>query len=51
MNGKQVDEVTLSQHGKGVVTLEGNRLEAGIYLYSLIIDGKLIDVKRMVLTK
>lgn len=51
MNGKQVDEAALSQRGKGTVTLQGSRLEAGIYLYSLIIDGKLIDVKRMVLTK
>lgn len=51
MNGKQVDEVVLSQRGEGMITLQGSHLEAGMYLYSLIIDGKLIDVKRMVLTK
>lgn len=26
-------------------------LDAGIYLYALIADGKVIDTKRMILTK
>lgn len=51
MNGKQINQFVLSQRGMGVVTIEGNQLEAGMYLYSLIVDGTVIDVKRMILTK
>ena len=35
----------------GTVTIEGGSLDAGMYLYSLIADGKVIDTKRMILTK
>lgn len=51
MNGKQIDQFNLTQKGVSSIVLEGNRLEAGMYLYSLIVDGKVIDVKRMILTK
>lgn len=51
MNGKQIEQFTLSQKGKNSIVLEGSRLEAGMYLYSLIVDGEVIDVKRMILTK
>jgi len=33
------------------VTINGSELTAGMYLYSLIVDGKEIDTKRMILTK
>ena len=32
-------------------TFDGDNLNAGIYLYALIADGKVIDTKRMILTK
>lgn len=51
MSGKQIEQFTLSQKGEGSVTLAGSKLEAGMYLYSLIVDGNVIDVKRMILTK
>lgn len=51
MSGKQIEQFTLSQKGEGSVTLAGSQLEAGMYLYSLIVDGNVIDVKRMILTK
>ena len=51
MNGKQINQFVLSQRGMGAVTIEGSQLEAGMYLYSLIVDGTVIDVKRMILTK
>ena len=51
MNGKQINQFVLSQRGMGIVTIEGSQLEAGMYLYSLIVDGTVIDVKRMILTK
>jgi len=41
MNGK----------GKQSVTINGNSLQPGMYLYALVIDGKEVDTKRMILTK
>ena len=51
MNGDQIDSMIVSGRGEVSVTIEGSSLDAGIYLYSLIIDGTVIDTKRMILTK
>lgn len=51
VNGKQKDCIPVQRRGRVSVTIEGGRLEAGIYLYSLIADGVVIDTKRMILTK
>jgi hypothetical protein len=40
-----------ANNGKGNITINGNEFKAGMYLYSLIIDNKEIDTKRMILTK
>lgn len=37
--------------GNGKISINGGELKAGMYLYSLIVDGKEIDTKRMILTK
>ena len=37
--------------GKGNVIVPGSEFNAGMYLYALIADGKVIDTKRMILTK
>lgn len=37
--------------GKGQVTISGEKLQPGMYLYSLIVDGKEADTKRMVVSK
>jgi hypothetical protein len=51
MNGTQLKSITLHQKGYGNVTLNGYELKAGMYMYALIVDGQLIDTKRMVLTE
>lgn len=33
------------------VTVNGGQLSAGMYLYSFIADGKVIDTKRIILIK
>jgi hypothetical protein len=33
------------------VTIGGNELSAGMYLYSLVVNGNEIDTKRMILSK
>lgn len=51
MNGEQLRNISLTDRGKSYVTIQGNVLNAGMYLYALIADGRVIDTKRMVLTK
>ena len=51
MNGLQVAEYPITTFGGGSVVVTGGNLEAGMYLYSLIADGQVIDTKRMILTK
>ena len=51
MNGTQVAEFPLTSFGKGSVVIPASNIEAGMYLYSLIADGQIIDTKRMILTK
>lgn len=51
MSGKQISEYPIDARGKTSVTIEGGSLDAGMYLYSLIADGNVIDTKRMILTK
>ncbi|MDR1561868.1 MAG: tail fiber domain-containing protein [Dysgonamonadaceae bacterium] len=42
---------TLPATDSGLVTLKGSDLKAGIYAYSLVVDGVIIDTKKMLLTK
>ena len=51
MNGTQIKEYGITNSGDGSVTIQGSELKAGMYLYSLIADGQVIDTKRMILTK
>ncbi|MCK5168256.1 MAG: tail fiber domain-containing protein [Bacteroidales bacterium] len=50
MNGTQLKCIPLHLTGYGNITISGSELKAGIYMYSLIADGKVIDTKRMILT-
>lgn len=51
MQGTQLQQYNLNGTGKQEVTINGNSFVPGMYLYSLVIDGKEIDTKRMILTK
>lgn len=51
MNGVQLKSFIITERGKGSVTIQGSEFTAGMYLYALIVDGKVIDTKRMILTK
>jgi hypothetical protein len=51
MEGTQLKSLTVNTRGETSVKISSNELKAGMYLYSLIADGKFIDTKRMILTK
>ena len=50
-NGRLLKNVKLSDTTTGEVNLTAGELTPGVYSYSLIIDGKMIDTKKMVLTR
>ncbi|MDD3430397.1 MAG: tail fiber domain-containing protein [Bacteroidales bacterium] len=50
MNGTQIKLEKIHLSGKGSISIEPNELKPGMYLYSLIVDNKLVDTKTMVLT-
>lgn len=51
MNGTQLQQYSITGKGKQSVAINGNSFEPGMYLYALVIDGKEVDTKRMILTK
>jgi len=51
LEGKQMKNIPVANRGDVTVKISGRELSAGMYLYSLIADGKIVDTKRMVLTK
>jgi len=50
MNGTQLKCIPLHLTGDGKITINGSEFKSGMYMYSLLADGQLIDTKRMVLT-
>lgn len=51
MSVVQLRSYPISQLGEGPLSINANDLSDGMYLYSLIADGQVIDTKRMILTK
>lgn len=49
--GTTLKEVDIAQKGQGTVEVDAENLSSDIYTYSLVIDGKVIDTKRMMKTK
>lgn len=51
MEGKELKNIAVNERGEVAIKISRNDLGAGIYLYALIIDGKVVDTKRLILTK
>jgi hypothetical protein len=50
MTGTLLKTISINQRGSDNVTISANEFVAGLYLYSLVIDGNIIDTKQMLLT-
>lgn len=46
--GKLIQSTELSQKGKGTLNVFASDLSSGIYTYTLVVDGKIIETKKMV---
>jgi len=51
LQGNQIKSFIINDRGESSIIIKGSELRAGLYLYSLVADGKLIGTKQMVLTK
>ncbi|MBU6205424.1 MAG: T9SS type A sorting domain-containing protein [Bacteroidetes bacterium] len=51
LDGSELLSIPATTKGVGSVTVNGHSLASGVYVYTLIIDGKTIDTKQMILTK
>ncbi len=51
MQGTQLKKIVISDRNNVTITIQGAELTAGMYMYTLIIDGKEIDTKKMILTE
>ncbi|MBC7863294.1 MAG: tail fiber domain-containing protein, partial [Bacteroidia bacterium] len=48
LNGRMIKAVDIKQKGRGSLNVYANDLSNGIYSYTLIIDNKIIDTKKMI---
>ncbi len=51
INGKIIKTVSSTTKGNGQLVLQTAQFASGTYQYSFYVDGKLIDTKKMVLTR
>lgn len=51
MNGKLLKTIKITTLGNGSLTISANDFQPGMYYYSLIINNKEIDTKKMILTE
>ena len=50
-SGNIIKQVNISSSGKGTINVDASTLSSGTYHYSLVVDGKLLSSKQMVLAK
>ena len=51
MDGKVMKTVTLDHNGKGKLRVSTSDIPAGTYSYELVVDGRSIDIKKMVIAQ
>ena len=51
MSGKQVKKLDVADRGTSRITVLGAGLNEGMYIYTLVADGKVAGTKKMILTK
>lgn len=51
INGQEIKRIALPQTGEGQMELQIGNLPAGTYHYSLVVAGKTLDTKRMIIQK
>jgi hypothetical protein len=51
LQGHEIVSYQLTYKGEHDCLIQGSQLNAGMYIYALIVDNRIVDTKRMILTK
>lgn len=51
LSGKQIASFPITEKGSSSITITSEKLAAGIYIYSIVADGKVMDSKRMIVAE
>ena len=51
LSGKQLEQHPIKGRGNTVMTIHADRMDAGMYVYSLIADKKVVTTKKMIVVK
>lgn len=51
LSGKQITTLPINQKSSSSLTITSEKLAAGIYIYSIVADGKVVDSKRMIVSE
>lgn len=51
LTGKQVTTFPIREKGTASISITSEKLSAGIYIYSIVADGKVMDSKRMIVAE
>lgn len=51
LTGKQLASFPITEKGSAAMTITSEKLSAGIYIYSIVADGKVMDSKRMIVAE
>jgi hypothetical protein len=51
LSGKQITTLPIRELGNASITITSQNLSAGIYIYSIMADGKVVTTKRMVVAE
>jgi len=51
LSGKQIQSVPVTERGETNITVYAGNLNAGMYIYSLVVDGKVAVTRRMIVSE
>jgi len=51
MQGAEIKSYTITSKGAGNIVIQAQELQAGMYMYTLLVNNTIIDTKKMILTK
>lgn len=50
LTGKMLKSISLHTEGESSIKISGNELQPGMFMYTMVVDGKIIDTKQMIIT-
>lgn len=51
LSGKQIENVPVAERGETNITVYASELGAGMYIYTLVVDGRVVVTRRMIVEK